>query len=145
MVTLINAPFAIACECVNNVIKIKHFQTKHYEIIYLQLVMQLAFNVIKSAIKRLDASVRGLRWEDYSCSGGGVYANVCAQVTSPCPSDPKRAVFGAWLNKYFVYNEEDVLSCETETGCFNGTKTPCMPKDQGKLDFSCHDPFNVFT
>ncbi len=57
MVTLINGPFAIACECVNNVIKIKrHFQTKHYEIIYLQLVMQLAFSVIKSAIKRLDAS-----------------------------------------------------------------------------------------
>ncbi len=26
-------------------------------------------------------------------------------------------------------------------GCFNGTKTPHMPKDQGKFDFSCHDPF----
>ncbi len=26
-------------------------------------------------------------------------------------------------------------------GCFNGTKT-YMPKDQGKFDFSCHDPFN---
>ncbi len=26
-------------------------------------------------------------------------------------------------------------------GCFNGTKTIYMPNDQGKLDFSCHDPF----
>ncbi len=27
-------------------------------------------------------------------------------------------------------------------GCFNGTKTSYMPKDQGKFDFSCHDdPF----
>ncbi len=28
-------------------------------------------------------------------------------------------------------------------GCFNGTKTSNMPKDQGKLDFLCHDPFKV--
>ncbi len=25
-------------------------------------------------------------------------------------------------------------------GCFNGTKNTYMPKDQGKFDFSCHDP-----
>ncbi len=28
-------------------------------------------------------------------------------------------------------------------GCFNGTKTSYMPKDQGKFDFSCHDPFKI--
>ncbi len=27
-------------------------------------------------------------------------------------------------------------------GCFNDTKTSYMPIDQGKFDFSCHDPFN---
>jgi len=26
-------------------------------------------------------------------------------------------------------------------GCFNVTKTLCMSKDRGKLDFSGHDPF----
>ncbi len=41
-----------------------------------------------------------------------VYANDCA-VMSSCTSDSKRAVFGAWLNKCFVYNEEDVLSYKT--------------------------------
>ncbi len=25
-------------------------------------------------------------------------------------------------------------------GCCNGTDTSYMPKDQGKFDFSCHDP-----
>ncbi len=29
----------------------------------------------------------------------------------------------------------------TLAGCFNGTKTSYMSKDQGKFDFSCHDPF----
>ncbi len=28
-------------------------------------------------------------------------------------------------------------------GCFNGTKTFYMPKDKGKFDFSCYDPFKV--
>jgi len=28
-------------------------------------------------------------------------------------------------------------------GCFNGTKTSYMSKDQGKFDFSCHDPFKI--
>ncbi len=65
-----------------------------------------------SAVKRVNASRQGLWWED-DCSGGCVYANVCAQVTSPCPSDPKLANFGAWLNKCIVYNEEDILSYET--------------------------------
>ncbi len=27
-------------------------------------------------------------------------------------------------------------------GCFNGTKTSYVPKDQGKFEFSCHDFFN---
>ncbi len=26
-------------------------------------------------------------------------------------------------------------------GCFNGTKTSYMPKDQGIFYLSCHDPF----
>ncbi len=34
-------------------------------------------------------------------------------MTSPCTSDPKRAIFWAWLHKCFVYNDEDVLSYET--------------------------------
>jgi len=28
-------------------------------------------------------------------------------------------------------------------GCFNGTKTSYMSKDQGKFDFSYHDPFHT--
>ncbi len=27
--------------------------------------------------------------------------------------------------------------------CFNDTKTSYILKDQGKFDFSCHDPFNA--
>ncbi len=27
-------------------------------------------------------------------------------------------------------------------GCCNGTRNCYMSKDQGKFDFSCHDPFN---
>ncbi len=29
------------------------------------------------------------------------------------------------------------------TGCLNCTKTSYMPKDQGKFDCSCHDPFTT--
>lgn len=39
-----------------------------------------------------------------SCSGGSVYANVCAQVTSSCVLDP---------NEPFLELEEDILSYET--------------------------------
>ncbi len=99
-----------------------------------------------SAVKVLNASGRGLWWEgDYlsmPCSGGGVYANVCAWVTSSCPSDPKQAVFGAWLNKQFVYNEEDVLSYET-CRMFNGTKTPLICQMNKVNDLSCYDPFKI--
>ncbi len=70
-----------------------------------------------SAVKRVDAGGRGLWWEeDYSsmsCSGGSVYANDYIQVTSLCTSYPKREIFGAWLNKCFVYNEEGIFSYET--------------------------------
>ncbi len=69
------------------------------------------------------------------CSGGCVYANVCARVMLACTSDPKRAVFGALLNKCFVNNEEDALRYKF-TGCFNSTKTSYMPKDQGKFYLS---------
>ncbi len=69
------------------------------------------FSVIKCQdIKQLNARERG--YSSMSCSGGSVYANVCAQVMLSCTSDPKQAVFGAWWNKCFVYNEEDVLSYE---------------------------------
>ncbi len=38
-------------------------------------------------------------------------------VKSSCTSDPKQAIFGAWLNKCCVYNEEDVL-CDETCGLF---------------------------
>ncbi len=69
------------------------------------------------------------------CSGGSVYANVCARVMSSCTSDPKRAIFGAGVNKCFVYNE-DFLSYET---C---RMSKDMTKEQGKLYFSGNGPFN---
>jgi len=38
-----------------------------------------------------------------------------------------------------VYNEQDVMKL---AGCIKHAKTSYMPKDQGKFDFSCYDPFN---
>ncbi len=43
-----------------------------------------------------------------SYSGGGVYADVCARVTSSCTSDTNELD----INKCFVYNEEGILSYE---------------------------------
>ncbi len=40
--------------------------------------------------------------------GGGVYADVCARVTSSCTSDTNKLD----LNTCFVYNEKGVLSYE---------------------------------
>ncbi len=88
-------------------------------ILYLLLTWRdatLAFSVIKCQPLAAECQWGGAYGEKMTIRRlfcRSVYANDCVQVMSPCPSDLKWAIFGAWLNKCLVYNEEDILRYET--------------------------------